>query len=79
MVLVLLLVKGEELTIDVGDAGLKIEFIGFGLEATLEAVELGDFEVLLKLGPLDDGVAGGEALLLVAVGLIDEGGVEADG
>ena len=47
MVVVLLLVEVEELAIDVGYSVVEVEFVGFGLEALLESVELGYFYVFL--------------------------------
>ena len=38
MVVVLLLVEVEKLAVDVGDAGVEVEFIGFDLESALQAV-----------------------------------------
>jgi len=75
VVVVLLGVEGEELAVDVGYTVVEVEFVGGDLEATLESVELGQFLVALEVGALDEGFAGGGALLLIEMGGIDEGGI----
>lgn len=75
VVIVLLLVEGEQLTIDVRDAILEVKLVDFGLESALKSVELGDFGGFLELILLDNCFSGGFSLLFIAVGLVDEGGV----